>query len=71
MTPEQLEFYFAKKAQQLEFDFTEKVPPEDKIRPLSKAEKAIILEEILELVEGKKPSKALIKLLRWLEQGSA
>jgi hypothetical protein len=37
----------------------------------TKKEKGLILEEILEMLEGKKPSQGMMKLIRWLSDGSA
>lgn len=42
----------------------------EKTKSLTKKEKGLVLEELLELTAGKKPSPGLMKLLRWLSDGS-
>lgn len=45
--------------------------PPPKAKAPTKKEKGIVLEELLQLLEGKSPSDEMMKLLRWLTDGSA
>ena len=46
-------------------------PPKKKALAPTKKEKGAVLEELLELLQDKTPSDAMMKLIRWLTDGSA